>query len=93
MELIQECAKLNGTNGMVEFLKTANSQRLLRCHVKAQPGSIDQSWLPTIESPQTCGAFLTQSPDEIYKTNPPLPIHTMFSFNSHVVFNQMLNKS
>lgn len=84
MPLIQECSNLNGTNEIIQYLKTASSQRLLQCKQKNAPGSIDQAWLPTIESPQTRGAFLTQPPDEIYESNPPLPIHTMFSFNSQV---------
>lgn len=81
VKLIQECSNLNGTNEIVQFLKTASSQRLLRC----RSGSIDQAWLPTIESSQTRGAFLTQPPEEIYQIDRPLPIHIMFSFNSQVI--------
>lgn len=93
VKLIQECSKSNGTTEMIEFLKTATSQKLLNCKPKTQPGSVDQSWLPTIESQQTRGAFLTQPPDEIYKSNRPLPIHTMFSFNSQVFSLETVKKN
>lgn len=84
VELIQECSKLNEEDEMIEFLRAASSQRLLGCKPKTQPGGVEQAWLPTIESPQTRGAFLTQPPEEIYRSDRPLPIHTMFSFNSQV---------
>lgn len=77
-----ECFKLNETNEIIEFFKTADSKKLLDCH--------PDTWLPTIESPLTPGAFLTHSPDEIYKSNPPLPIDTMFSFTSQVFSNDKI---
>lgn len=75
VKLIQDCSQLYGAIEILKFLKTATSQRLLQCK---------DAWLPTIESPLTRGAFLTQPPDAIYKSNASLPIHTMFSITSQV---------
>lgn len=81
VKLVEECSKSNRINQMVEFLKTVNSQTLLNCNETV-------IWAPVIESPQARGTFFTQktffTPDEIYKSNRTLAMHTMFSFNSQV---------
>lgn len=79
LQLLQQCSKLTALSQIIQVLKTASIQSVLKC----QPTSASKAeWLPTIESPQTPGAFLTQPPDEYFETDPPLPIHTMFGFNS-----------
>lgn len=73
---LQNCTQTNDTNKIIEYLKTANSSMVLKCN---KPG-----WYPTIESPHTKDAFLTQSPDKIMNsTNAPI-MDAMFSFASKV---------
>lgn len=75
-EQIQNCAKTNDTQKIIELLKTASGRALLNCN---KPG-----WNPTIESTHTKDAFLTQSPDDIYNSSEAPIIDTMFSFASKV---------
>ena len=74
-EQLQSCTKTNDKNKMIEYLKTANSSMVLEC---SKPG-----WYLTIESPILKNAFLTQWPEEIFKTEVPI-MDAMFSFGSKV---------
>lgn len=57
-------------NRLIDYLKTASTTDLVKCTCP--------SWYPTIESPGTKGAFLTQNPEEIYSSDKPPIMDVMF---------------
>lgn len=84
---IQNCAKLNGTEQLIEYLKTENCSSLIECGSLRTPDQPRAVWSPVIESNNTNGAFLTKKLDDIY--NDPnevaqLIMDTMFSFTAQV---------
>lgn len=75
---IQECLQINKTGGdLVEYLKTANVSELSNCNYL--------TWIWTIESSEVPGAFISNNPDEIYKSDKAPIMDTMFSFGSQVI--------
>lgn len=81
IDKVKECTKINNTEKLVHFLKTANSSTLTDCH---PANDIIFEWLPTIESPNTVGAFITKTPEEIYNSDEAPIMDTLFSFTNKV---------
>lgn len=81
--MMQNCFKINDMDRLIEFLKTASQADLVNC--------TSPSWYPTIESPNTKGAFLTKSPEEVYRSDSPPIVDVLFAFASKVVL-YVLNK-
>lgn len=83
-----ECFGVNGNRDQIlEFLKTADARILSKCCPFAYPGEIQLYWVPTIENPNATGAFLTQTPEEIFNAKKAPIMDTMFSFASKVCRN------
>lgn len=78
---IKMCAKVNGTDPekYFEYLKTTSNLILANCYAIGYG-----VWLPTIESANTKGAFLTKAPEEIYNSDLAPATDAMFGITSHV---------
>lgn len=75
---IQWCLRIKKTgNELVEYLKTANISTLFKC--KFFPGAV------FIESPNTPGAFISETPAEIYNSGKAPAMDAMFGFTSQVI--------
>lgn len=85
---IPRCFGVNDNrNEIIEYLKTADSKILRTCDPYIYPGELQLNWVPTIECQNTSGAFLTQTPDEIFNSGTAPIMDTMFSFTSQVFQN------
>ncbi|XP_055325786.1 esterase B1-like [Sitodiplosis mosellana] len=97
LERMQKISNIQDKLQLVEYLKTADSTELAKILRTNDLGQIllQAAWVPTIESPETKGAFITKSPDEIYKSDAAPVMDTMFSIVSqeYVTFNPGLTKS
>lgn len=94
---IQNCSEVNGTGEMIEYLKTTSSSILADCYAFTECLEGDRNeisvchiagggnvWMPIIESPSTIGAFLSRTPEDIYKSDKAPVMDTWFGFASHV---------
>lgn len=85
LKKMQEYAKIDDVQQLIEYLKTLDSESLGDCYSWDTVGNlVAPPWLPTIESSETDGAFLTKTPDEIYASDNPPVMDTLIAFNSHV---------
>lgn len=87
VQLIRDCSKNTEMDKLIEYLKTENTSTLFQCPHLESPNDIYEIWAPVIESNETNDAFLTKTPEEIYKySTEELPImDTMFSFTAQVL--------
>lgn len=77
VEHLQQCLQINETAyGFAEMLKTANTTALAACNYLR--------WLIYMESPNTPGAFMTQTLDEIYNSDSAPKMDAMFSIATQV---------
>lgn len=77
VEYLRQCLQINETGyGFAEILKTANTTALAECNYLR--------WIIFIESPNTPGAFITQSLDEIYNSDSAPKVDAMFSIATQV---------
>lgn len=86
LDRIKRFLDIQDEQHLIEFLKTANSVTFpdrLRTNI-VEPILFESAWVPTIESADTRGAFITKTPSEIYESNEAPIIDTMFSFTSQV---------
>lgn len=82
---MQEYSNTNDMNALIEYLKTTNSDILMKCHMmETFDPTLISPWVPTIENPDTNHAFMTQMPIEVYNSGKVPAIDTLVSFNSHV---------
>lgn len=87
IEQIQKCSQTNEIDEMITYLKTTSNLILGNCTVRgfySDGGDPYPIWIPTIERANTKGAFLTQTPAEIYNSSFVPAMDVMFSLNSHV---------
>lgn len=87
---LRECARTQNLDEIIRYMKVADSKILLQCYFENDWGkTLKPEWVPTIESPGTKGAIITQSPDDIWNSswNRAPTIDTLFSFTSQVHFN------
>lgn len=87
VQQVQECSKIVEMDKLIEYLKTENSNTLIKCPQFENPVNLNTIWAPVVESIDTKGAFLTKTPREIYSDpDEGVPImDTMFSFTSQVL--------
>lgn len=86
---IPECFGVNGSRDQImEFLKKTDGRILGTCCPFVSPGEIQLYWTPTIENQNTTGAFLTQTPEEIFNSKKAPFIDTIFSYASQVFQNR-----
>lgn len=85
-ERMQNFSNIQDKQKLVEFLKTADSGDLAKFIPISSsiPILLEAQWVPTVEHSGTKGAFITKSPEEIYKSDKAPVMDTMFSFNSQV---------
>lgn len=86
---IQECLQIFEVNDLIENLKTQNTTVLARCQPYKFPADVDLFWAPVIENVHTSGAFLTNTPEEIYNSDKAPSMDAVFSFNSQVTFRNL----
>lgn len=86
VKLVQNCTQLNDIDQIIEYLKTTPMEKILYgCHpLETIKGSVLYKWVPTIEAPNTPGAFLTKTPNEIYNSTDAPAIDVMFDFMAEV---------
>lgn len=83
----QKCLKIYEMKRLIDFLKWAKPSTLSACDPMIFPGGLTAKWVPTIESANTKGAFLTKSPDDIYSSGEAPAMDSMFSFTNQVHLN------
>lgn len=81
---LQEYSKISKMNDLIEFLKTSNATILTQSYRYDLFGKLGLIWVPTIESPNTIGAFITAVPNELYRTGRAPRMDAMFSFTKQV---------
>ena len=85
VQRIQNCSKLNEINELVDYIKTSDADTLRQCYSYKFPGPLHPVWVPTIESSNNAGAFMTKTPDEIYSLGLAPAMDAMFSFATQVI--------
>lgn len=83
----QKCLKIYEMKRLIDYLQWEKPSTLIACDPQIYPGGITAKWVPTIESRNTEGAFLTKSPDEIYGSGEAPAMDSMFSFTNQVLPN------
>lgn len=83
MPLLQKCFGINQMDRLIDYMKTTNSSNFVQCDKPINH--------PAIESSSTKGAFLTQTPEEIYSSDKPPILDVMFGFNSKVFSKKAIN--
>lgn len=83
VKAMQDCYNIYVMDALVEFMKTATATTLQKC---VNPAKSLPFWSATIEYQNAPAAFLTKTPDEIYETDDPPIIDTIFSLTSQVKF-------
>lgn len=87
MKRMQNCSKTNDMKMVVKYLKTTETDVIAQCGFETVWGkTLKPNWTPTIEKPNTVGAFITQSPDDIYNSDSAPVMDTMFSITNQVSF-------
>lgn len=86
LERMKKCSDSKDMNKIIEYLKTTDSEELTQCHFRQNWGDVlpKSQWTPTIESPDTEGAFLTQLPEEIYNSSKAPAFDLLLGFDSQV---------
>ena len=86
LERMQNFSNIQDKQKLVEYLKTADSATLANAHRTNDLGQflLETCWVPTIENPEIKGAFMTKTPEEIYKSDKAPVMDVMFSFASQV---------
>lgn len=85
LKRMQDCTKIYDKRELVEYLKTTWTIVLSHCtKLTIEKTLPDIPWGPTIESPNTKGAFITEKPEQIYKSDKAPTMDAMFSFTSQV---------
>lgn len=75
--LIQKCLQIYNTNPeLVDYLKIANYTNLFKCN--------HLNWAVSVENPNVAGGIITKTPEEIYNSENPPVLDTLFSFASQV---------
>lgn len=81
---IQNCSQIHEPSKLIDYIKTTAADNLRRCYSYKFPGGLHPVWVPTIESPNTVGAFMTKTPDEMYSLGMAPSMDVMFSFATQV---------
>lgn len=91
---IQECSQSSELNDLVGYIKTSNVSTLRDCSSREYQQR-NTFWAPTIESSKTANAFITKTPDEIYRSDKPPIVDAMFSFATQVcsILSNQLSRS
>lgn len=75
---VRDCSKLYELVDVVEYLKTTNSTVLVKCH-QVKRNRIRTVWLPTVD-----GIFITQKPEQIFRSSLAPAMDAMFSITTQV---------
>ncbi|XP_031623525.1 esterase B1-like [Contarinia nasturtii] len=96
LEIMQNFSNIQDKDKLIEHLKKEDSAILEQFRSTTSRGLVllQSPWVPTIENSTTKGAFITESPEEIYKSKAPV-MDTLFSFTSqeYVTFNANLTRN
>lgn len=86
LQRMKEFSKIDDKDKLIEYLKTTSSDVLSTCHPFSMNGeSLSVPWVPTIENPNTVGAFITKTPEDIYNSDRAPVMDAMLSFTSKVI--------
>lgn len=89
LQLLRNCSHFNDTNAIIEYLKMTQADRISNdCFPLEHFRRIAKPiiWVPTIEKPNTRGAFLTKTPMDIYNSDEAPVMDAMFSFMKDVTY-------
>lgn len=82
---MREFSEMEDMDKLIEYLKTTSSNVLEKCHTMDNfDMTLIPPWVPTIEDPDTIGAFMTETPETIYNSGNAPMIDTLISFTSKV---------
>lgn len=85
LQRMKDLTEINDIEELIEYLKIADSEFLSTQYAFNTTETLTYPFVPTIESPNTVGAFITETPDEIYNSGETPAMDTMFSFTSKVL--------
>lgn len=87
LKRMQKLTKINDTMMLIKYLKKAKSDILGSLYETNSRTSNTScvAWAPTIELPYAEHSFITQTPEQIYKSNNPPVMDVIFAFNSKVM--------
>lgn len=83
LEQVRECSNTSRIVDVINFVKTADSKVLLSCY-PVNANRFRTVWLPTIESLLVVDAFMTTTPEEMYRTIQAPAMDSMFSITTQV---------
>ena len=82
---LQEYSKTCKMNDLIEYLKKTNATVLNKSYRFDYFGNVvHPTYVPTIENPNAIGAFMTKTPEELYRSDSAPIMDAMFSFTSQV---------
>lgn len=87
VQKLQNCSQLQEMSKLIEYIKTSDANTLRQCYPYKFPGKLQPVWVPTIESSNNTGAFMTKTPEEMYNLGMAPAMDVMFSFDAHVKLN------
>lgn len=94
---MQEFSSIEDKDKLIEHLTKVDSAILERFRSTKDFGAIllQSPWVPTIENSSVKGAFITEPPEEIYKSDKAPQMDTFFSFASqeYLTFNPDLARN
>lgn len=74
---LQRCLQINGTaSALIDYMKVVDFTTLAKCS--------NLTWVVFYENPNATNAFITKTPEEIYNSDNPPVMDTMFSITSQV---------
>lgn len=85
LDHMKNCTEIHDREKLIEFLKTVHSNDLDECQTFSSKNANTVSYAPTIENPGTIGAFKVKSANEMYNSDDPPVMDTLFSFTSQVL--------
>lgn len=85
MNRMQECSNINEPLRLIEYLRATDSKTLIQCHFDSGK-TMKPEWAPTIEKPDTPGAFISQMPEDTYNSSQAPIMDALFSFTSQVFY-------
>lgn len=89
LDRIEECSRSKEFNEIIEYIKSTNSDELVRCYYDyvSNKALLKPKWTPTIENLDAKDAIITESPYNIYHSENAPVLDTLISFNSQVCFS------
>lgn len=85
LQRMYKCANTNDKETLIEFLKTANADKIVECgYQKTFGNTLDANWVPTIEKPDAKIPFITQLPEDLLNLGKIIPKDVLYTLHVDV---------